>query len=671
MEQLIFELYFENTNIYCINLLANKIHSSINALVDFDCIIDGLDFKILTTPQRLTILIESSQTITYLKKGVKITDSDKYLQYFMDKIGVKNKNELFTIDDRYYFKQIINVQNIFDKFTNEINVILQNSFINTYNHKNILLNLKSIFYIINNTIQKIDFNNIKSNNVIYLNQNNKKEIASIKEYFATLENKGIYFDEQMRKTNLINNFKNTSASNINEFINNVLLISEVPTFSCSKIQFTCDELFLKILQKILKDRYILSIQDKYLYFTYLNNNETNDSIHKAKVEKSIVKANNLIELNNKQYTKNNKEYKYIFNENRLTRLNKITKLISLWVPNSNIAEINNILSCFVYKNSNLLSDNTELSLLIKQYIMLQRNRDINFVNIVVDSFKPFNKKNDFPIIPTSVAIAIASKVDNIVYYSVLKELKVNFNKQKEKDNYTDLLNIILYNNIDLPIKLVFDFSLKNFINETISKKKNRTLIKKYKINKNVIVNNIVELFYDKLYFYILNNDNCKGSVLNYLMTGEINAISNSKNRCNIMKLYHKIKSICRYFENTTRSIDYVATSYKRINNLLLGNKINLMKIVPIVLQPKKFSNKEEENLYRSYFALKKDIKLLTSKNDYTSIMDGLFDLSRSVNEFLSKNYVNKVGVFKKNRYVKLLFACKNLYNKVIRFDDGV
>ena len=72
MEQLIFELYFENTNIYCINLLANKIHSSINALVDFDCIIDGLDFKILTTPQRLTILIESSRTITYLKKGVKI-----------------------------------------------------------------------------------------------------------------------------------------------------------------------------------------------------------------------------------------------------------------------------------------------------------------------------------------------------------------------------------------------------------------------------------------------------------------------------------------------------------------------------------------------------------------------------------------------------------------------
>ena len=30
-------------------------------------------------------------------------------------------------------------------------------------------------------------------------------------------------------------------------------------------------------------------------------------------------------------------------------------------------------------------------------------------------------------------------------------------------------------------------------------------------------------------------------------------------------------------------VDYVATSYKRINNLLLGNKINLMKIVPIVL----------------------------------------------------------------------------------------
>ena len=151
------------------------------------------------------------------------------------------------------------------------------------------------------------------------------------------------------------------------------------------------------------------------------------------------------------------------------------------------------------------------------------------------------------------------------------------------------------------------------------------------------------------------------------MTTEINNISKNKNRCNVMKLYHKIKSICRYFDGSTRNIDYITTSYKRISNLLNENVISPIRIIRLILKPKKFVNKEEENLYKNYFALRKNIKLLTSKNDYTSILNSLFDFSRAVNDFLNKNYVNKSGIFRKNKYIKLLCASKNLYDRVLNF----
>ena len=666
MKDLIFELYFENTNINCIRLLVNKLKYSINNLIEFDSVVNGLEFDIFTTPKRLALILKTDKIITYLKRGIKISDEEKYLQYFLKKIGAKDKKDLLIIDDRYYFKQIVNNYEIFSKIKENINKVLQEVFLTTYNHKNLLLNLKSIFFIINNKVEYIDFNNIKSNEFIYCN-NLSKQITTNKEYFDILQKNNIYFDELKRKENILQKLHNIESTNKNEFISNILLITENPQFLSNKIKFSCNELFLKILQKVLKDNYILFLKDEYLHFVYLDRNKEDNSFHKIKIEKSISKVNNLIKINSKDYNKRSKEYKYIFNENRLTRLNKITKLISLWVPNSNIAEVNDILSCFVYKNSNLLDNNTELNLLIKQYIMLQNNSNINFIDTVIDSFKPFGKKGNFPTIPTSIAIAIASKIDNIIYYSILRELKFNFDKQKEKDNYNDLLNILIYNNIDLPLKLIFDFSLKNFINETVSKKKNRSLLKKHKLNKVSITNGIIETFYDKLYFYILNNDNCKGVVLNFLMTTEINNISKNKNRCNVMKLYHKIKSICRFFDGSTRNIDYITTSYKRISNLLNENVISPIRIIRLILKPKKFVNKEEENLYKNYFILRKNIKLLTSKHDYTSILNSLFDFSRAVNDFLNKNYVNKSGIFRKNKYVKLLCASKSLYDRVLNF----
>ena len=55
------------------------------------------------------------------------------------------------------------------------------------------------------------------------------------------------------------------------------------------------------------------------------------------------------------------------------------------------------------------------------------------------------------------------------------------------------------------------------------------------------------------------------------------------------------------------------------------------------------------------------------RQEQISALNSLFDFSRAVNDFLNKNYVNKSGIFRKNKYIKLLCASKNLYDRVLNF----
>lgn len=677
MNYLLLELYFENTNINCINVLVNKLNSIIENLLDFNSIIDGLNFDILKTPERVVIYIKLEDTITYLKKGVKVADSDKYLQFFLNKINA-TKDELIIIDDRYYFKQKIDYNIIYDKIITNINHILQQSFL--INKNDMLFNLKSLFFINSNlTNENILFNNIMSSDKIIINKHTFN-IKTADEYFKLLKDNCIYFDGNKRRKIIENSLIELNANNKKDFIDNVTSISEKPLFLFDKIKFNCDNLFLEILQKVLKNKYILFLKNNYLYFIFLDKNgvekiENFDNItnsnnyHKIKIEKAIKKANNLIEFNKKVGNRNSREYKFIFNETKLNRLARMAKFISVWIPNSNMCEIDNIINCFIYKNTNLLQTNNELDLLIKKYIMLQNGSEQNFVDTVMDSFKPCcNKKNDVPNIPTAIAISIASKIDNIIYYSVIKELRITVNKQNEKNNYHDLLNIILQNNIDIPLKLFFEFSFKNFINETINKKKNRLLIKKIRLNRTIIVNNILETFYEKLYSHLLNSGNCEHNILNILMNMEFNDIDNNKNKCNLIRTHYKIKNLCRYFENTNKDINYLISSYKRINNLLIDKKYNFIKIKTVIIKPILYNNSEEKQLYKQYILLVKSIKSLKLKNNYDLALDNLFNFSKTVNKFLDTNYINKMSFFKKSRCLKLLYLAKNIFNKIIKFE---
>ena len=668
--QCLLELFFKNSDLDANNFLSSRLLASVKNSILYNNIVSGLELKCLFTPERIVINIIVDDVIRYSKKGVKLNDKKEYLDYFLKKNNLHDVDALSIKNDTYYYEYNITKEEFFNDLIKNINNIIKSSF--SRNYKNVIMLLKNIYFNVNNECKNIIFNNIKSSDHILIN-NEEFKVNSCEEYFKILKENNVYLEYEERKKFVENNL---NILNSNTFIDNVLFIKEKPLFLFGKIKFDCNSLFLKILEEFTKHKYVFFTKEDFLYFIFLSDDgfekiESFDKeyysrdikINKDKIEKVIYKINN--KLNSYNKNKKSKEYKFIFNDNRLNRILKITKFLSLWIPNSNLEDIDLILSSPIYKNSNFLENNTELDLLLKKYFLLQNNKNEDFVNSIIDSLKPAKNSDDLPTIPSSVAISISNKLDTIIYYNILGILRKTIDKNMERDIYNNLLRIIIKNNIDLPLKLMIDYSLKNFINETISRKQDRLLIKKYKINKNAVVNDILEKIYNKLYHYVVNYDDCNENIASIIISAEIDDIGNTKNKCHILKLYNKIKNISVYCKEY--NFDYLLMSYKRINNLLASNKKILKNT--IILQPKRFISKYEKNLYDDYFKLKRDIKIYTYKNNYNKILSSLFSLSNSLNDFLNNVYINKVNIFRRKKYINLLFSVKILYNKVIKFDN--
>lgn len=664
------ELFFKDSDLDASNFVLNRLLFSIKRFIDYSNIVDGLNMEYWFTPERVVVVLNINDIIKYSKKGVKLSTKKEYLTYFLKKHNLNDVDSLSIKNDTYYYDYNINEEEFINNFLSNINNILSRTF--SKNYKNILLSLKNIYLNINNECKNILFNNIKSSNFIIIN-NNEFIVNNPEEYFKTLKDNDIYLDLDERKKFVSDNLKITNDI----FINNVLFIKEKPLFLFGKIKFDCNYLFLNILEKFTKDKYVFFIKEDFLYFIFLSDegvvkfdnfdNEfySGDILkHKQKIEKFIYKINNKIYNYNKN--KKSKEYDFIFNDNRLNRVTKITKFLSLWIPNSNIEEIDFILSSSIYKNSNFIENNTELDLLLKKYFLLQNNKNEDSVNAIIDSLRPSKNSDILPKIPSSIAISIANKIDSIIYYSILIELKKPIDKNIEKNMYNNLLNIIIQNNISLPLKLMLDYSLKNFINDRVTKKQDRLLIKKYRINKNIVVNNILEKIYDKLYYYLINFEHCNETITNLIISSEVEDINNIKNKSDILKIYNKIKNVSLYCEES--NFDYLLMSYKRVNNFLTNKKI--FKNI-IILEPRRFTSKCEKNIYDDYFKLKKSIKRYKKDNNYKKLIDDVFSLSNSLNNFLNNIYINKVNIFRRKKYIKLLYSIKILYNKFMKFEEMI
>jgi glycyl-tRNA synthetase beta chain len=674
--KILLELFFKNLTVDLVRNINNKLLCVFKKFINFQNLDRGLEIDNLFTPERIVIKLSFSEQIVYTYKGVRINEKKERLDFFMQKVGIDNCKNLEIIDDIYYYRKIVKSGDFILNMQQNIGTCLENVFIDLIIKVNPLLNLSNIVFFINKKQEEIVFNNIVSNNRVKIN-NDYFKIKSVDEYFEIVKNNKIFFETYNRKEYLSQVLSQIDCDleDKKQFIENVLDVKEKPLFLIGRIKFNRDKLFVKILYRFLRINYLFFKKDDYLYFIFLDDNgrevidlnaqfsENFTKQHVNKIEKAILKINNIIEVSN--LGKQNKEYEYIFNENKMTRLEKLTKFISLWIPLCKVDNLREILSSFIFRTSNLLNNNLELTLLFKKYILLKNNRERELVELIIDCFRPFGRSKDLPQFPLSNAVAIANKIDNIVYIAILKELNYKVNREDEKRNYNDLIGIILNNQINLPLKMIIDYSVKNFLNEIVKKKQNSNFFKKYKIDKNSISEFIIENIYTKLYFYLIRSEKNNNILLNILINLEIkNIYDNKKSKCHLLEDCKKITDLYKFFSGNDG--DLIKT-YKRLNNLLSKYK-NIYKNKQNISAVFQCENKEEEYLYRAYFAIKKEIEHNLSNKNYYQCMISLEKFNNIIGDFLDKIFIEKSNFFKKQKRLKLLFSIKYLFDGVADFE---
>ena len=319
--------------------------------------------------------------------------------------------------------------------------------------------------------------------------NNKIKIKSITGYFEELLNNNIFLNIKERKEyfkKIINNFVNFELENenLNNFIDNIAFVEETPLFLFGEITFEYSELFLAIITKYFKDRYLFVLKDKILFFYFIDKNGKNDlkdvnmeelykdnfkvlKNNEERISKYIYKFSHKINSQNDIVSKKNFPF---FNSSKAERINNFSKFISIWIPFADITNIQNIFLNTIFEYN--FSVNRELDLSIKSYIVSNVfSGKESELEIGLDAIRNLNNKNDFPKNPTAIAIYIASLVDEIVSLRIGEEVGYLIDKKYESILYYNLINIIIKYNLNIPIDLVLNQFLKKFIKINIKNKK--------------------------------------------------------------------------------------------------------------------------------------------------------------------------------------------------------
>lgn len=665
------EFYFEEISFnlkehlkHCINLVFMQFLS----LNDYK---NHYNIEFVTTAQRVIFIINFNEEIELYKKGVNINNSKDKLKFFMNKYGVNSVDALVIQDEKYCIRKIINSEEILLKIEKNIENIIYNILlnINMKNSSSLLLNLKNIFCLNNDKIVEINFNNLDSSSTIIINNKNI-EINNKNEYFDILQQNHIYSNKNQFKkyiNDYINKLQlNIANNNLNNFIDKFINKSDELLFNIGKIKYSCSELYLQILQEYLKNDYLFYCIDDYIYFIYFhkaNNlvskteNDEANKYHINKVENTIIKLNNIINnYEEVRYYQNNNNTK-IFNIDKNIIMSQIIKYISIWIPYCDVSKLEHLLQYdFIFNETKF--KNKKLEKLIKYYIIVNNTKYNNIANIFLDYLDNNSK------IPLNIAIKITNYLLKIINLNVDKVLFHTYNIKNENKLYKQLIELIIKNNIKIPLKIILNHIFKIFINLDTKIKQNKKIIKIERINPDFIVKAILESIYSNLYNYIKKNKiyNSYNNITSAIINNKIQFLN--KHNSVILEDYKYIRLVVLFFRKKS-NLEFIQL-YKRINNLLAKyTKRKKVLFKKNLFKPKKFKTDFDEELttlINHLFTIIKDKNI-----HYYEFLKNLHKAKNLLNDFLDNIYLNKSNYFLKKKRIVLLLKYKILFNKILDF----
>ncbi|CDZ16507.1 Glycyl-tRNA synthetase beta subunit [Candidatus Johnevansia muelleri] len=246
---------------------------------------------------------------------------------------------------------------------------------------------------------------------------------------------------------------------------------------------------------------------------------------------------------------------------------------------------------------------------------------------IYNQYLPKFSNDKIPQNKTSIAIALADKIDTIIGIFSIGLQPTGTKDPFALRRYTiGILNIL--------IKSKYNLDLKNLLNLSINQ---------YNIlNKKKILIKVINYFYDKLCYWAINHGISKKFFFAIKALNVTNIFDFVK-RMYILKQFNKNK----YFL-------ILVTSIKRILNILKKNNF-FYKKYKLKINNNFFINNDEYYLFKIIIRIQSEIKILINNKNYYQALYILLSLITPI-----YNYFNNNIIIKKNKYVKYnIFALLN------------
>ncbi len=668
------------------------------------------DLQTFITPRRLILYIKNLKTKQTLpatqKIGPKVDANDKAIQGFLKANNLNNVSQLIKINNKghqYYAFDIkeksIKTQQILQNSLNKILLKSVNIWprLMRWNVEGFeyqpqwIRPIRNLLCLFDNEIVDIEFANLKSNNLTFLNcQKKAKQINDINSYFDLIKKQNIIIDFNQRCILIADMIKQKANELALETVNkaNDNLFEEVAGL-CESPQILVGDIepqFMSLPQEIL----ILTLKNNQKYFC-LTDKRGNLStkfifvidgnyqqLDKSKIildNQKIVKARlsdakfftdedlKIPLIDRASHLKN-----IIFHQklgtvaDKSKRLSYLTKFLAIFVPHCDLLMIDRLTTlCKADLTTKAVAEFPELQGKIASYYAHKNNENDKIVAALYEQYFPISANSNLPKTSLGVVLSIADKIDTVVGLFLSGDKPTS-----SKDPYAlrravlGVVRISFYHNIAFPIRALIEKSLKSYPNKLLTKYINKSQNATYK-DKKTLISDIIIFFVERLKVYLKETDKLNPEIVNAVIDHYLNDIDTHK-YCDILYISKKIRFLDKIIFDDNRPP--IITLYKRVSKILQIEEKRDNKI--FLGRPSKisFRSKEEVALYKMTRRIQNKFAKLIYKSDFKEALNLIQNLEDPLIRFFDNITINDDDQkIRENRLI-LLAMVRSVFEKI-------
>lgn len=688
------------------SIIANEIFKKNNLLINES------DINFFISNCRIVIIInnlEVSQLQSSIKKtGPKISADIKAIEGFLNANNLKTIDELTIVNDYYVYNKAestietaeilkISLPNIMQKMQNNWPKIMRYNLDKTMLQAKWVRPIRSIIALLDDKIINFNYAGINANNFTLNKYFQKIVIDNAKNYekILVVDNK-IIFDQKLRKDKILNQAQKIAQDLQlklpNNFENSRLLkeivgLCENPTVLYGAI----DNKFLDLPKEALNltlehhQKYICcndldhKFSNKFLFICDCEVNENNqqriiadnEKIMRARLDDLEFFINKDLEIHLIEYVEKLKNI--IFHEkigslfDKVQRFNEIAKFISVFVPHSEISLVDRAsLLAKADLASKAVAELPELQGNFGSFYAKKQYENPKICDAIYEHYLPIGINSLTPKSPLGIVLALADKIDNIVSFFLIDEKPTSSKDPNAlRRSALGIIRIVHDYNINLPIRIIVERSLKSF-NPKLLKKYISSDKKQFFILKKNLIQEIVFFIVDRLKIYLKDQENIRLDVLNVSISSYMKNFDIHKN-VDILFLIKKIKFINSFILN--KSYSNLIELYKRSSNILtIEEKRDNIKYSgkPSMLG---FKNKFEKTLYNNIKNITKNFNKNIANAEFEEAVKLLANLEVPLNDFFANVVVNDVDRATRENRLIMLSLIRDLFNEIVDFSQ--